>query len=558
MFGLAGYTILMAATACFLIRAGKLWDDLRSMLILVVTMFMAIALCVDETMAEDPRRGVVGCAGGFLFAVAVTETVLRAIRLRLPGWYRAAYYLILGHVFLYPIMLVPLLRDPPSPHLEWSLFGFAALAGLVLLALVPAARGGAALVAKNGSPWRWPLYPWSLFVVMVIGLGVRCYSLCVSFYYVGGSQTIFGPYFLVPIGLALSVVWLEIGIASGRTTVTVAAATVPLGLAYLALVGHRDQALYIHFLDSFRGTLGGSPAFLTLGAWILVLAYAAFRRVPQAWDLMAVGLAALAVVGPETITLSDLDPARPLPLAAAGLVLGSVALRRHSTGRAVLGAGFLVAGVFRGWADFWPDAVHQFVTIHLLMAALLLIGAVFEDWLAAMARVGGVSLVLVLGVAAAVHSSWPPVALPAVVRLWYPLFAIVLAFAYGLWIRERLCWASAAANLAAWLAYSGAEFYQQLRRGVAGLDQIACGIVLFLIAVGISLRKAGLWPASCVRPLETIRKRRPEGGQSHFAPRTPQNRDSPRLFSDGSLVGIVFRVWDRHAWEASARPRVKQ
>jgi hypothetical protein len=96
MVGLAGYTLLMATTACFLIRVGKLWDDLRSLLILVVMMFLAMALCGDETMAADPRRGAISCVGSFLFAVVVTEAVLRTIRLRLPGWYRAAYYLILA------------------------------------------------------------------------------------------------------------------------------------------------------------------------------------------------------------------------------------------------------------------------------------------------------------------------------------------------------------------------------------------------------------------------------------------------------------------------------
>ena len=58
-------------------------------------------------------------------------------------------------------------------------------AGGVLL--IPAARRGRAGVARNGSPWRWPLYPWSLFVVMVGALCVRSWSLCVSFHYVDGE-----------------------------------------------------------------------------------------------------------------------------------------------------------------------------------------------------------------------------------------------------------------------------------------------------------------------------------------------------------------------------------
>jgi hypothetical protein len=101
------------------------------------------------------------------------EAVPRTIRLRLSGWYRAAYYSILALVFLYPIALGPVLSEPEAPRLQWALFGFSPLAGLVLLLLVPAAQGGATSVAKNGSPSGWPLFPRSLFMIMAGGLGVR-------------------------------------------------------------------------------------------------------------------------------------------------------------------------------------------------------------------------------------------------------------------------------------------------------------------------------------------------------------------------------------------------
>jgi hypothetical protein len=183
VLGLAGYILLLATTACFLIRVGKLWDDLRSLLLLIVMMFLAMAMSFDDTMAADSRRGSLGYLGGFLFAVVVTEAVLLVTRLRLRGWYRTAYYAILALVFLYPIALGPVMSEPESSRLQWALFGFSPLAALVLLLLVPAARGGFGSVAKNGTPWRWPLFPWSLFVVMAGGVIVRCYSLCVSFHY---------------------------------------------------------------------------------------------------------------------------------------------------------------------------------------------------------------------------------------------------------------------------------------------------------------------------------------------------------------------------------------
>jgi hypothetical protein len=110
--GLATYPLLLATTACFLIRVGKLWDDLRSLLLLIVILFLATAMSFDDTMAADPRRGSLGYIGGFAFAVVVSEAVLHTIQLRLSGWYRAAYYAILALVFLYPNALAPVLSEP--------------------------------------------------------------------------------------------------------------------------------------------------------------------------------------------------------------------------------------------------------------------------------------------------------------------------------------------------------------------------------------------------------------------------------------------------------------
>ncbi len=302
LFGLAGYTLLMAATACYLIRAGKLWDDLRSLLILIVMMFMTMAMSLDDTLAASPAKGALGCLGGLLFAVVVTESILWTIRLRLPGWYRASYYLILALIFVYPILLISVASDPDSPRLQWALFGFSALAGLVLTCLVPAAHGGRTYVAENGSPWRWPLFPWSLFLIMAGGLAVRSYSLCVSFHYVGGTRTIFAPYFLVPIGLAVSLVWLEIGIVSERRGVMFLASALPLVLVGVAMNGHRFEPVYERFLGMFMDRLGGSPAFLTLIAAALVQSYAAIRKAPGSCELLCAIVVGLAMVGPRTVS----------------------------------------------------------------------------------------------------------------------------------------------------------------------------------------------------------------------------------------------------------------
>jgi hypothetical protein len=64
----------------------------------------------------------------------------------------------------------------------------------------------------------------------------------------------------------------------------------------------------------------------------------------------------------------------------------------------------------------------------------------------------------------------------------------------GLLAPDRFYPAGAAINVAAWLAHSSVQSYSQFRKVLAGLDQIAWGMLFFLVALAISLRKAGLWP----------------------------------------------------------------
>src|SRR5206468_824540 len=150
-------TVLLAVTACLLVRFGNVWDDVRTVLLLVVLMFLATSVTFDEVLVLSPGKGFVCYLGGLLFAVAVSEGVLRGIRLALPAWFRVPYYLILALFFLYPLALSPLVEAPHNEALMWGLFGFSPVAGLVFLTLLPAIRRGREYVRSNGSPWRWPL-----------------------------------------------------------------------------------------------------------------------------------------------------------------------------------------------------------------------------------------------------------------------------------------------------------------------------------------------------------------------------------------------------------------
>jgi hypothetical protein len=170
MAGLAGYTLLLAVTACLLVRFGNVWDDVRTVLLLVVLMFLATSVTFDEVLVLNPRLGFLCYLGGLLFAIILSEGLLRGTRLRLPVLFRLPYYLILSLFFLYPLALSPFLAEPHSEVLMWGLFGFSSVAGLVFLTLLPAIRRGREYVRNNGSPWRWPLYPWTLFGLLALAV----------------------------------------------------------------------------------------------------------------------------------------------------------------------------------------------------------------------------------------------------------------------------------------------------------------------------------------------------------------------------------------------------
>ncbi|MDB5310896.1 MAG: hypothetical protein JWO38_5098 [Gemmataceae bacterium] len=347
MTGLAGYTLLLAAAALLLVRFAGVWNDVRTVLLLVVLMFLATSVTFDELLALSPDRGRRFYLGGLLFAVLVSEGLIRGIKLRLPAGFRAPYYLTLGLFFLYPLALVPVVRDPHGEALMWGLFGFSPAAGLVFLTLIPAVRRGPGYLRDNGSPWPWPFYPWSLFVFLAVAVVGRSFLLCWSFHLLdAGSmdQTIFGPYFLVPFGFALAVLVLELGLVARRRAVMWVALAVPAGLVGLAGTGHDEGGIYQEFLGIFAARMGGSPLFLTLLAAAAYYFYACVRRAPFATEGLTAALAGLAFAGPDTFSLSDLLLTQPGLLAGVVVFQGVVGVWRRDAWRVIA-----VAGVAGGW-----------------------------------------------------------------------------------------------------------------------------------------------------------------------------------------------------------------
>jgi hypothetical protein len=488
MGGLAGYTLLLAAAALVLVRFAGVWNDVRTVLLLVVLMFLATSVTFDELLVLDPGRGTLLNVAGLAFAVLVTEGLLRGVRLRLPLWFRLPYYLMLALFFLYPVALVPLLKQPRSEELMWGLFGFSTAAGLAFLTLLPAARRGPDYVRDNGSPWPWPYYPWSVFVFFGAAVVGRAFLLCWSLHPLAGSdidRLVFGPYFLVPFGLAVAAVLLELGITSGRRAVQGVALAVPVGLVALAAVGHRDDPVYAEFLRVFALRLGGTPLFLAVLAAAGFYLYAWARRTPLAVDGLTAAVAALAVVGPESLTVRDLGGPLAFPVYAAGVLQLAVGMRRWETLRCLAGGLAVAVSVAVAVPDGW--AVRTAVGGHLGLAVVLGVGAAFDGVVGRACRIlAGVSVVAVC-LGAALN---PPTGLPPSAALYPAVMAAVLA-GYGRLLGHRPSLALAAVALAGWFAATGVRGYRSLREEVAGLDYLVLGLALLPAAVLVSLVKSG-------------------------------------------------------------------
>jgi hypothetical protein len=502
MMSLAGYTLLLATTACLLIRLGNVWDDMRTLLLLVVMMFLALSVTFDETLTSKPGLGLACDLAGLLFAVAVSEGVLRSIRLSLPALFRVPYYLILALFFLYPAAMVPLLGDPSSPALQWGLFGFSPMAGLVFLTLLPAIRRGPGYVEKNGSPWRFPLYPWVLFGLLALAVCGRAFYLCISLhfvertsrYFVERSHSVFGAYFLVPFLFAIDVLLLELGIVARNRAAIRTAIVAPLGLLALALVGPSYDPTFDGFLLTFMGQLGGSPLFLSLLMAVAFYAFATVRSVPRAPGLLSLSLLALAFAGPSTLNLDGLVAPQPQPILALALTQFWLAWRRRDSERCLLGATCLIAAVAIGLKESGSAAFQVLLVFHLSLAAMMVIGAVFDDALGRMLRRAGAVLIAtacVFAVTGDPRLSELAGVSPEVGRA-YPLILVTIAVGYGVFVGSRAYLVAASLGLGGWLSLIGLRGYLYVRQFVAGLDRIAWGMAFFLLATLISLAKAGL------------------------------------------------------------------
>jgi hypothetical protein len=335
-----------------------------------------------------------------------------------------------------------------------------------------------------------------LFGVFAIAVPGRAFLLCYSMHLLGmgnRGRLIFGPYFLVPFGLAVAVLLLEIGIVSRRRSVLWTALAGAAGLVVLALVGHHTHPVYQRFLGVFTARLGGDPLFLTLLGLASFYAYAVMRRVPRATEALTAALAALAVVGPTTLTSGAWTlPPRSAPLLAAGALQLGIGVWRRASWRCLLAAGCLsvvAAGILPPEAQAAP--FRELIAFHLALLVVLTIGT-FDDPFGRALRLVGALAVLLACLAALNLWFGQSARVPQWAAAVYPLIMACLLAGYGLVVGHGPSVGVAALVLLGWLAAAVGKGYALLRVLVTGLDYLAVSLTLFALAIVVSLAKAGV------------------------------------------------------------------
>jgi hypothetical protein len=506
---LAGYTLLLATIGVWIVRWGKVWEDARSILLLLLVLFLAVSISADSLFvrADTSRSATFLLVWGFLFSASVSEAVLWGAGVELGWLYRVPYHLLLALFYVAPWWYSPELRPRSEESLDWMLLLFPLAAALLLLSLWPAVRGGAQYVAQNGTPWSWPLFPGTAFGVIAGAVGLRSYALTMTFgldgsiwkKYPGGRSivfdTIWGPYFLVPLAFAILVLVLEVGLVS-RNRRIVQRVTNFAPLMLLLALPWTDGKVFREFFGVFVTTVG-SPLWWT--CWLLLALYvwAWIRGVRMAPQLSLAAGALFAIVGPRTVDVDSFVQPRPWPLLIIGVLLFAHGIRARSSVACTAAA---LVGAFGLWWLAPQTALGSWRTplcLNALWFAILIVGISFTDPFARILR----------GIAAAL---FPAAAFFAVTasaerapREWIYLYVALLVVAclvIAVWRRSRL-FLYGFGGMAAVVLYAGFVTVFRRATGVLGREAMTAfvwSLGMLLLAFLISAQKARWLPRRMV------------------------------------------------------------
>lgn len=428
--GIAAYTILMGFVCVGVVRIAKVWEDARSIFIVVAICLVAVTTGFDELCIGDRPMALTFGGATAALVLLVTETVIWCCRIRLSFWYRLALYVHYAVLIGFPIFLGRAVATRNDPLANWGSVLFSIAVGAGALLLIPVLRRGPDAVRGNGTPWTWPLYPLSVFVVLLVLAGIRSHAIWMSFGFYGVAGK-FEPFLLLPMLAALMVLIAETGL--GRGNLTLQRAALVGTSALLLCASTRQGATWLPIQDDLR-YLFGSSLTVALAVILLVYLWMTIRGVRYAvfglpTTLLVTGIAApLPEIGQTVGLASWMFPASACVIlllmtlrmihvdwlwaALAGVAATTIAMVGDAYGRPNDG---LIAGAA------------------VATLAMLIIGAVFRTQLAVFLRYVAAGVMLFAAAVILFRSLGDVRGL-----LLYACAGIAcVSLIYGIWIRRR-------------------------------------------------------------------------------------------------------------------------
>jgi phage-related holin len=493
-------TLAMASAAFGIVRFGKVWEDARSIILVLLLMFLAISVSFDEILNTHSWEALRLLLAGFVFSVTVSEVLLLGLGIRLPALYRVPYYLFLALFFGYPVWASPEFCEKLNTVVQWRVAFFPTIAAGITLTLIPAIRRGRTLCENNGTPWKWPLYPWCLFGFLGLAVCFRSWSLSISLdtglirTSIRAMDSAFGLYLLVPFFLAILFVLMEIALVEKSTKLrrfVLWAAPFVLLVSIPRFWPMSHHGTVQQFLATFVMEVG-SPILLAILGLLAFYGIAWLRGIRSAENGFVAMCVAAVFVGPRSTEFST-DNLQTWSLVAMGCLMLTHGLARKSSWYSFLGGSALAIAFGLHLPGTMLEVWQATTTFHLILAIVLLCGGLFKDDFAKKLRVlGAVVLPLVF------FSSLNTVTrFPLAFELMLVYGAAVTSLAFGCWhfMKERLYLYAGLVNCLAGTGFGSVSLYRWLQKIASpeGVRAIVLGLGCFVVALFISAVKGGLF-----------------------------------------------------------------
>lgn len=384
---IGGYLVLLAMIGMAVVHFWKVWDDARSIFLILVLLMLELSLCFDQRIALKETGAILGLLGMTAGALFISEFIIRALRIRLPVMYRLPFFLQLSLAMLAALIPMSVGDIENSSLARWAIYGVSALAGLSMLTLIPAIRTSRERVEFKDCPWIWPYHPWSLFVIVWACLGFRLFLLTISFdpalelsgidaYDQMGS--IFGGYLLAPMLLGLAWLLVEGALVHRHWFVHAAALSLPILCIGLSVRPESSNLALAGFYHEYTQTLG-SPVWLATIACLIFYSLSWWRELPFSRRCLVITMLLLSRVTPTTYDWQTTGDVNLIWITAAAVFLSFIGLQRKSSrflieAAAWLSLGFGTTNVFAGW-----ELSVLEIQIHLFVLAVVLLSFWYRD-----------------------------------------------------------------------------------------------------------------------------------------------------------------------------------